>query len=230
MTLERAAVALEPIFNPAESVQHRCVVREVMRRAERGLKSILVVGASPEREAAGAARAEAMGPLADPLAKAIVLNAGAIEAAALLSRSLAAMGVSVAQLDGRVAAPTTTGNALDARPRHADARWYERTLGKVDVIVVPGGVGLDADRRATNLGEDGASLTAAFLADALALDLIVPGTGVSAVAGGVLGRKARLLARDRGVRVRAIETRQVERTCWQPGPMRRLAGGRAVPA
>ena len=95
---------------------------------------------------------------------------------------------------------------------------------------MPGGVGLDADRRATNLGEDGASLTAAFLADALALDLIVPGTGALASSEGVLGRKAKLLARDRGVRVRAVESRQVERACWQPGPLRRLAGGRAVPA
>ena len=132
MTLERAAVALEPTFNPAESVQHRCVVREVMRRAERGLKTILVVGASPEREAAGAARAEAMGPLADPLAKAIVLNAGAIEAAALLSRSLAAMGVSVAQLDARVAAPprraTRSTPARGTRTRAGTSgRWARWT-------------------------------------------------------------------------------------------------------
>ncbi|MEQ8770572.1 MAG: hypothetical protein RIB60_08695 [Phycisphaerales bacterium] len=230
MTLERAAVALESTFDPAESLQQRCIVREVMRRAERGLKTILVVGASGARERADAARAEEMGPLADPLARAIVLNSGAIEAAALLSRSLAAMGVSVAQLDPRLAAPTTTGHALDARPRHADARWYERTLTKVDVVVVPGGVGLDADRRATNLGEDGAALTASFLADALAIDLVTPRRNAGEALEQIPGRKARLLARDRNVRVRVVEPGRAQRSTAQPGPLRRLADRRAVPA
>ncbi len=230
MTLERAAVALENTFDPTESLQRRCVVREVMRRAERGLKTVLVVGTGAHRERHDAARAEEMGPLADPLAKAIVLNSGAIEAAALLSRSLAAMGVSVAQLDPRLAAPTTSGHALDARPRHADARWYERTLTKVDVIVVPGGIGLDADRRATSLGEDGAALTAAFLADALALDLVLPRRVAGSSLEQIPGRKARLLARDRGVRVRIIEPHRTEQRLPAAGPLRRLANTRAVPA
>lgn len=230
MSLEQATVVLENTFDPAESLQHRCIIREVMRRTERGLKTVLVVGASASRDRSDAARAEEMGPLADPLARAIVVNSGAIEAAALLSRSLAALGVSVAQMDPRVAAPTTTGHALDARPRHADARWYQRTLGKVDVIVVPGGVGLDADRRPTNLGQDGAALSAAFLADTLALDLVVPRLDSGDALQQIPGRKARLLARDRKTRVRVLDANGLQRSAYAAGPMRRLANAFAVPA
>ena len=96
------------------------------------------------------------------------------------------------------------------------------------MIVVPGGVGLDADGQATNLGEGGAALTAAFLADALAVDLIVPRIGAGSALDQVPGRKARLLARDRRVHVRVIEPAGAAPAGWRAG--QQVAGSRAVPA
>ncbi|GJM18476.1 MAG: hypothetical protein DHS20C14_06890 [Phycisphaeraceae bacterium] len=228
MNLDQTAVALANSFD-SSGAEAQGVIHEVAMRAACGLKTILVVGPSRHRAAIDARRADEMGPLADPSARAIVLNSGATEAAAWASRALAAAGVAVAQLDPRKAAPVTSGHTLDARPRHVDSRWFERTLGKVDVVVVPGGVGVDEDRRPTTLGETGAALSAVFLADALALELVVEGDGATPALDQVPGRKAKLLARDRGVTVRVALAPTVQAGRFVPGPLASMSA-RAVSA
>lgn len=214
MSLERATVVL---VGP-ESLGSASLAG-VAARAAAGDRVILVVQPPCDQAEIDARRAEALGPLGDPFARAVVLNAGPTEAAARASSVLADLGISVALADPRRAAPVTSGHPLDARPRHIDARWYERTLGRASVVVVAGGVGIDELRRATNLGAEGAALTAVFLASAMALPLIVadaqPGSGQDSIS----GRKARLMARDRGVTVRSGQGQHEWATA---GPLGRL--------
>lgn len=215
MSLERATVVLA---GPESSGS--ASLAGVAARAAGGERVILVVQTPCDQAEIDARRAEALGPMGDPFARAVVLNAGPMEAAARASSALADLGISVALADPRRAAPVTSGHPLDARPRHVDARWYERTLTRASVVVIAGGVGIDELRRATNLGAEGSALTAVFLASALALPLVVadarPGDGHNSIA----GRKARLLARDRGVTVRSG---QAQHAWVAAGPLGQLA-------
>jgi len=199
MNLDRATIMLTDPYDAASAAAQAAVIDRCVRH---GRKVILVVRASAMRQQADLRKADTLGPSSDPLARAIVLNSGPIEAASRVSQALSDRGLATALLDTRRAAPVTRGHPLDAQPRHIRATWFERIFRHADVIVVPGGVGIDDEGRATHMGEDGASLTAVFLADALALPLVL-GTGDpdQPAREQLRGRKAKLFARDRRVRV-----------------------------
>lgn len=230
MNLDRATIILtDPYDAPSAAAQIAAVERCVLQ----GHKVVLVARVSASRQEADLRKADTLGPSADPLARAIVLNGGAIEAASRISQLLSDRGVSTALLDSRRAAPVTRGHPLDAQPRHIHAHWFERIFRHADVIVVPGGVGVDDEGRATHMGEDGASLTAVFLADALAIPLVL-GTGDPDQPAGeqIRGRKARLLARDRGVRVEVSPPARVPARIGHAdrrGPLRELCD-ESIPA
>lgn len=227
MTLDRATIILTDAYDAASSAAQIATVEHC---AKMGQKVILVVRPSASREEADLRRADALGPSSDPLARAIVLNAGPIEVASRLSQTLADRGLSVALVDARRAAPVTRGHPLDAQPRHIRGGWFERIFRHADIIVVPGGVGLDDEGRATHLGEGGASLTAVFLADALALPLMLASSDPDRPAEEQLrSRKARLLARDRGVRVEHADQPIWFAGATEPSPLRRLCDG-PIPA
>lgn len=161
-----------------------------------GRRVIVVAGADPSVRRAGVARANRLAPTADANEVAMALVQPELDAAGSLARALRAAGVRAEALGPEAYAPLSRGGPLDAEPRLVDARAYADALGESEVVVLAGGVGRDFDGRVTSLGDEGACLTALFIADRLALPVVVldpRGSGWS------VPRRAALFARRHGI-------------------------------
>ncbi|MEZ6242806.1 MAG: hypothetical protein R3B57_07155 [Phycisphaerales bacterium] len=163
---------------------------------DEGRRVIIIAGASPMVRQAGVARANRMAPTADPYEVALALVEPELEAAAVVARALLEAGVRAESLAPESYAPLSRGGPLDAEPRLVDARAYADVLSECEVVVLPGGVGRNFDGRVTSLGDEGACLSALFIADKLALPVVVldpRGDGWS------VPRRAALFARRHGI-------------------------------
>ncbi len=99
-----------------------------------------------------------------------LLATGEHASVGLLSIALAAKGVRVTPLTAAELDLRTVGPPLDAHPASVDSALLRSTLEEVDVAVVPGFIGRDADGSMNLLGRGGSDLTALFISHELAAE------------------------------------------------------------
>ncbi len=147
-------------------------IADLVRNRRR--RVVVVAGASCRQRRAGIARANRMSPTTDAHDVALAMVQPDLDAAEAVGEALRAAGLRVEVSSGEGHAPLSRGGPLDAEPRLVDARAYADAfeLGS-EVLVVPASVGRDFDGRVTSLGDEGSTLTAAFVAQRLALPLTV---------------------------------------------------------
>jgi homoserine dehydrogenase len=146
----------------------RAIAQVQMCLAE-GRSVVAVVGSTGARAARDWDASNRLGPTAEPADRARPVVAGVVESAERFAGVLDEIGLSVRVAD-QAHWPVTRGHALDAEPRLLSAAAYSEALRDHDVLVVPGGVGVDEESLAsTSLGADTAPLSALFLGDRLAL-------------------------------------------------------------
>lgn len=148
-------------------------VAQVQMCLTRGRTVIAVVNASRTRAARDLAEANRLGATAEPVDRAGIITAGATDAAGIFTAVLNEAAISAVEAD-RALLPVARGHALDAEPRHVSGRAYRQALGKAEVLVVPGGVGIDEEGRPASFGANTATLTALFLGDRLGLPVERP--------------------------------------------------------
>lgn len=208
MSLERAVVLDVGGYAAGDADAVVGIVRDALSMHD---KAIVVVSAPLARRVRDAQTSNHLGPSADLHARAMVLSSGAVEAAERLASDLSNAGIVAGEPDPRGVVPVTRGHALDAEPRRVSATRHEKLLNEADVLVVPGGMGVDDLRRPTWLGDGGSRLSAVFIAATFALPLLVtpgreaPPTERTAWDPAGAHRKAQLRAIRSGVRVRLIE-------------------------
>ncbi|MGP1310892.1 MAG: hypothetical protein ACTS27_11910 [Phycisphaerales bacterium] len=196
MSLDHADVLGVPEF-PADAAGVDALVSVIRKRVAMGRCMIVAVGAQASRQAELWRQATPpVGPL-DASDRAGVLARGPQEAAAMLRDALERAGTPAVELDTALAGPSTRGSALFAEPRTVNSRAIAAGLGEAHVVILPAGIGFDDDARITWLGDDGATLTAVFVAERLAIPVELTGEDVPE-----LPRRPALFARQFGVAVR----------------------------
>lgn len=195
-------------------------VAQVQMCLSQGRSVIAVVSASKARAARDLAESNRLGATAEPVDRAAVINAGAIDAAGIFAAVLHEAAVDAAEA-GPELLPVARGHALDAEPRHVSGSAFRAALADTPVLVVPGGVGMDEEGRPASFGANTAPLTALFLGDRLGLPVERPdrhdagGDGPAdndTTPGDIGARKAARFSERHGVTSRsvAIATRDAD--------------------
>lgn len=184
-------------------------IAQVQMCLMRGRSVIAVVAPDPGRAQRDLADSNRLPATADAGERARVMISGAAEAASAFSEVLAGAGIPAHEAEPALW-PVTRGHALDAEPRHVSADAYSTALTDHAVLVVPGGVGIDGDRRPTSLGANTAPLTALFLGDRLALPVErpdTPDTGDREAESDLGARKAARFAERHGIAAEPVALR-----------------------
>lgn len=220
MSLDNTIVLELPASELSAGNVPRAAAQLLYRLVRSGCKVVAVVSAAPAVQAKDRVRADAMGPCADMHTQAMVLGESSVRLAEEVVASLVEAGVGAALWNPTKLGPVTRGNALDAEPRHLSARGVQVGLERASVLVLPGGVGVDEERRPTSLGEQAGVLSALFVADTLALELLLyraqatsrldatrAAEALLTERGWLPDRKATLFAAVHGVRARVYSGR-----------------------
>lgn len=210
MSLDNAIVLGLTLGDDASA--REIAVEQVRTQMSLGHRVIVVVSASPANRLAGVQRSNRLPASADAFEIARAMIEPELRAGALLTDQLVASGVDASELEPEVYAPLTRGGALDAEPRVVDASALSAALRESPVIVLAGGVGRDFDGRLTSLGADGGSLSSVFVAERLALPVLVqvePGERT-------LPRKAALFARRRDQSPRLVGASGLDLGTFEP--------------
>lgn len=186
-------------------------IAQVQSCIARNRSVIVVVSASRERAARDLADANRLGATADPAERARVLASGPLDAAGNFVSVLAEASIHAVEAD-QALWPVTRGHPLDAEPRHLSAASYRDSFAGAQVVVVPGGVGVDDEGRPTSLGADTAPLTALFIGDRLALPVERPADGPGGPGDGIGRRKARAYAQRHAVEAETVCTAPTDGT------------------
>jgi homoserine dehydrogenase len=142
-------------------------VHEIYRHVRDGFAVVAVVSALHGETDALAARARAFAAEPDPHALAALLATGELTAAALLALAARRAGLACEAASPERVGLRVEGGALDAAPASLDAPTLRALLRQLQVVVVPGFVGLDDDGRTALLGRGGSDYTALFVAERL---------------------------------------------------------------
>lgn len=138
------------------------VVGEVYRHVRKGRRVVAVVSALRGRTDELCSQADRW-QVHEPHARASLLATGEAEAAALVAGALARAGLKASLIDGPRLGLRATGDPLDATPALVEPHEVRRALGRGEIAVVPGFVGIDEHRRPVLLGRGGSDLTALAL-------------------------------------------------------------------
>ncbi len=142
-------------------------VHEIYRHVREGFAVVAVVSALHGETDALAARARAFAAEPDPHAFAALLATGELTAAALLALAARRAGLACEAASPERVGLRVAGGPLDAAPADLDAATLRALLRRLQAVVVPGFVGLDADGRTALLGRGGSDYTALFVAQRL---------------------------------------------------------------
>ena len=209
------------LSHPAD---YRRAADEVRTEVAGGCKVVAVVSAQGKTTDRLLASARAVADTAADARLAALLGTGEEASVALLAIALDARGVSASAFTHETAPIRTRGPLRDADPVDVDTHRILSVLEKVDVVVFPGFVGVDATGRPSLLGRGGSDMTALFLGHALGaaeirlvkdVDGIFPGDpkrrpetapfaylsweGARRIGGGVVQEKALVFAARHGL-------------------------------
>ena len=196
MSLEQALVIELPGWSERSAHGAMRWAREVAQQVWDGRRVIAVASPDPRRLAGDRAEGSGRLGLRDEHEAAAVFNGSARANADALRGALLALGVRVAPDPRERIVVRSRGHALDASPRSVPGRLLSAAFERSEVVVLAGGAAQDENGHETHLGEDGASLTAAFVADAVAVPRrVLRRTGDAAP----LGERAARYLREHGV-------------------------------
>ena len=195
MNLDATVVLNLPAFPADDRAAQDAVTGHILGLVRRGMQVIVVCEADRDQIDEANRRASSLTPLAGVADRATLLNAPATERTTDLADALRESGIATSTV---TAYPLARGAAVSAEPRRLPARSLAKAFETANVVVLPGGVGVDElDGTPVNLGEDGAALTGVFVAGRLTTPLVVARFADGPV--GRLPRRANLLARRLGV-------------------------------
>jgi homoserine dehydrogenase len=145
-------------------------VQEIYRHLREGKRVVAVVSAlgGTTDDLLRSARTAARDP--DPTHLAALLATGERAAVELVALALARAGLPAHALAPEQFGPWVVGPTLEADPIAIDTEALQRSLDARPILVLPGFVGIDAERRIALLGRGGSDLSALFVADALAAE------------------------------------------------------------
>lgn len=216
-SLDPIVLALCDIDRSIDNAPH---MQTVLRCVQDGRQAIVVVGATMRDEQKALTQANTLPLHTEQSVHAWVRTEPARAAAGTLAEALRARGLSARVADPGEIGPAVSGPTLDATPRSINARAVFEALREIDVLIVAGGSGRGEDGRPAIVGDGSALLTAAFIAERLALELWAISPEPAAVPGGSeqkwievgdeilppsagprIERRAALFAQRHGVRV-----------------------------
>lgn len=142
-------------------------VHECYRWSRRGHRVLAVVSAIGDATDRLVASASAYGHAPSPSASAALIATGELTSAAHCWLGCDRAGIDAIALDPRDIGLCVRGHAADAVPVSVDRPALERALDRHAVVIVPGFVGIDDDRRLALLGRGGSDLSAVLIAHAL---------------------------------------------------------------
>ncbi|MCL4220487.1 MAG: hypothetical protein KJZ65_03865 [Phycisphaerales bacterium] len=218
--LDPIVLALSDIDRSISVTPH---TQTVLRCVQAGRSVIVVVGATMRDEQKALTQANTLPLHTEQSVHAWVRTEPARAAAGTLAEALRGQGLRVRVADAGEIGPNVSGPTLDSTPRSISARAVFEALREVSVLIVAGGSGRGEDGRPAIVGDGSALLTAAFIAERLALELWVvapePATapgGAALTASGFgtsrlpsferprIERRAALFAQRHGVRFRFV--------------------------
>jgi homoserine dehydrogenase len=142
-------------------------VHEIYRHLREGKRVVAVVSALAGTTDDLLRSARMAAPTPDPARLASLLATGERAAVELVALALARAGLPVHALAPEHFGPWVVGPTLEADPIAIDTEALQRCLGERPILVLPGFVGIDGERRIAVLGRGGSDLSALFVADAL---------------------------------------------------------------
>ncbi|KAA0216690.1 MAG: hypothetical protein DYG94_08740 [Leptolyngbya sp. PLA3] len=198
-------------------------MQSVLRCVQAGRQAIVVVGATVRDEQKALAQSNMLPLHTEQSVHAWVRTEPSRAAAGALADALGATGLRARVADAGEIGPAVTGPTLDATPRSINARAVFEAFRDADVLIVAGGSGRSEDGRPAIVGDGSALLTAAFIAERLALELWAVAPEPATVPGGPdpawtevgsvvlppitrprIERRAALFVQRHGVRLRFI--------------------------
>lgn len=167
-SLDPIVLALTDLDRAIDQTPH---TQTVLRCVQAGRQVIVVGGATMRDEHQALAQSNTLPLHAEQSVHAWVRTEPSRAVAGLLAEALRAQGLRTRVADAGAIGPNVTGPTLDATPRSINARAVFEALCEVDVLIVAGGSGRGDDGRPAIVGDGSALLTAAFIAERLALEL-----------------------------------------------------------
>lgn len=166
-----------------DSQAHRhCAIEKIKQALKAGYKTVVVVSAMGRKEEPYSTNT-LMGftDYLQPDAKDRLLAQGEILSSLVFENQCRQEGLNAHAFTASEAGILTDDHYGSAKVLKVSLMWYKHYLNEMDVLIVPGFIGLSLSGHLTTLGKGGSDKTAILLSDALSADCTVIYTDVAGI-------------------------------------------------